>query len=604
MKRKKSNFKFGKDKLDSLDMKNEKSGLSSKSVGKSRKPNWKGKKTNDIKWHTKNATTVADIMSYPFNVLVGNGFHLFDAGLIKGHKAQSNGYPFLMSFDVDWYLGESSDTTPDSILNVAAANLYAFMRQHNSGSTNYQRSDLFTSVFAGTIDILANIAYIDKLFDVVSKFSNRNRTLPQAIFASCGLDYRDFVDNLANYRAKFNTILAKATSLVMPKEYPIVDQLISIYKDIHIDFDSNTGREQVINIVKPIHHIYDPTGDPRGGRVKTIKTSDLLISGGQDDAVVYTSAVGYPSGGVYPCDWVGSATGGTSMDVLLYILDRQINALITDDDYNTMAGDIMKAFEKYGAGEFWTFQPKERDSEMEISYSEEFLKQLHNCTFLPVAANMGTASGNGKYNGPRIYVNKTVSYTNELTQDGNGNLLTEFTMWSNHPSAQGAFMQSFYEEKSLIDSHEVNPSPEEVLLITRWINKYDVSFGSVATSNDVQYKPKAMSSLIFMNCKLYYINEDQNGTAGVWMIPVLQYNSRAQFNDSNMHGFILKNAVSNRPICYIDLVGTATKDNTTNLNVLVDGEIDNAVAMDVNVLKRSHEVDFASLLNVPFSGSF
>lgn len=592
-------------KFKSKDFEEKELGRTPNKLPCSKKFKFKGKKTNDIKWHTKNANTVADIMSYPFNVMVGNGFHLFDGHEIKGHKAHTNGYPFLMSFDVDWYLGDSGAQTPNSTLNIAAANLYAFMRQHNSGSTNYQRSDLFTSVFAGTIDIIANIAYIDKLFDVVSKYSNRNRTIPHAIYASCGIDYRDLVDNLANYRAKFNTILAKATSLIMPKEYPIVDQLVSIYKDIHIDFDSNTGREQIINIVKAVHHIYDPVGSPNGGRVKTITTADLFISGGSaTDAVYITGNPGSDSGIVYPQDWEVGTTGYVKMEMLLYILDRQINALITDDDYNTMAGDIMKAFEKYGAGEFWTFQPKERNSEMEITYSEEFLKQLHNCSFLPIPINVTAQSGTGKQGGPFGYVYKTTSYKNELEQDGNGNLITTFDMWSGFPTAQAGFVQSFFEEKTIIDSHEVNPSPEEVLLITRWLNRYNVTLSVSGSQTQVRFTPKAMSSLIFTNCKLYFINEDINGTSGVWMIPVLQYNSRAQFNENNMHGFILKNSISNRPICYIDVVGTATKDNTTTLNMMVDGEIDNAVAMDVEVLKRSHEVDFASLLNVPFSGSF
>lgn len=581
---------------------------------------FRGEKSNDIKWHTKNAQTVADIMSYPFNVINGSGYNVVPLNTnVDETRMSLPGAGTVMTVCADWYLGMSKNN-PNSTLNIAASNLYSFMRKHNSGSTNYQSADLFTSVFAGTVDVLANIAYCTKLFGIVEKYSNRNRVIPRILFSGMAIDYDDFCDKLANYRARFNTILAKATSLVMPKEYPIVDQIIALYGSIYVDTDTQTGREQIYNVVKPFHHIYKPVESADGGQVRLMSLHDIVPTATvANTKKLYMALVeGIGSNTMLADKYVGTAVPGSGytqrsdilyhFSLLLDIIETQINELITDDDYNTMAGDIMKAFDKYGSGSFWTFTPLDSRFEMEIKYSEEFNRQLHNATILPHPKGLEMYSDQVTVSGDKMRCYTVNGYENLLYQNQFGSLQTDFSLTANLPDVKTGTAQQWHKAPLLIDTNEVNPSPENVLLYTRWHNSYAVTLGTPASgAMDVTFTDAGMSSIIMFDMRVYYpiksLNSDRVPTDNQVHCPVLQCTNAGFL--VGKPAYFLKNHFELAPITYIDTDNENTPTSSSAYTTFVpSGSIDNAVPMEIGVLQRSHEVDFNSLLNVPFGHDF
>lgn len=525
-----------------------------------RKFRFKGKIANDPNWHGKNSQIVNDLCNYPFNHMQG-----FPVKLGKQSSWTKNYFASLMVLGFDWFTGISENFK--SMLNTAATNIWEFVRSRNAGATNYQAGDIFTNIVIGALDIVSTVQYCVRLFGSVKLFSVYNRLSPRMFIESMGIQYDDFVSNIAVYRGRLNLLIAKATSIVLPKQFPLYDWVASMSSNIYKDRDSDTGREQYYAFGKKVFHIYDSKGSPNGGRVRLLKGTDIGLT---YDAIVYLSS---------------SRSKLMKFDVILNILEAQINAIVTDEDCNIIMGDLIKA---YGSeAKFWSLHPVTDDEAVTPIYSEEVLNQIHNAILLP------SLDGEASMYGNRLTVIGNGTYTNTLEQDENGYLISNFSVTyglGSYPDSESGFYGSDADDNMyyLIDSNHSQPSPDEILNMSRMQNRYYVTVNETTAKTTIKV---VSNSAIILFADHYYIGND----SGMESIKYKQHALNFQASE------IARASVFDwHPILY-----NMMEDPMYGAHPFLPiADLNNCVAIDGITLQRMHDVDFASLLDIPFTGKF
>lgn len=325
--------KFGKGKG------NRNGKFKSKRRGKGRGPLMsRGTRFNDVSYYTKNKSITEAFCNLPFSWIVANP-------LVNLSTELTLKIPAIVSYMIDWVstLGTpmpnvfppSGDDT--DIIDQVATIIYSQMRRSNSGSTNgVEHVDVIISNLIASIDICVNVHYLHRIFKVANTFSWKNRLVPKYIFEHhFGMDYDDFIANQANYRGEFNTVIAMARTIRTLADFPFINAIMDEFNNIFKDSDTDNGREQLILSVKPLHHIYDARGTQSapGGCVRLMTVGD-----------VYPSMIDYADRLMWTGTPVESRPAKIKFKVYLDILRAQINALITDNDFNLIQADIEKAF--------------------------------------------------------------------------------------------------------------------------------------------------------------------------------------------------------------------------------------------------------------------
>lgn len=521
---------------------------------------YKGVKANDPAWHGKNSQIVKDLCSYPFNHMQGFPVRL-------GHKETKGKYyiPSLQVFGFDWFAGVSKDFK--SMLNTAATNIWEFVRGRNSGATNYQASDIFTNIVIGALDIVSSVQAFTRAFGCTRIFSVYNRLSPRQFIESMGIDYDDFNSNIAAYRGRFNLLIAKASALVLPKQFPLYDWVGSMFSNIYKDADTETGREQLYMFTKKVFHIFDSKGSPNGGRVRIMTWKDVQGSGFTTDKQIFLDA-----------------KRPMKFSLLLDVLESQINAIVTDEDCNIIMGDLIKA---YGSeAKFWSLRPVTEDELSGPVYSEEVLDQIHNAVLLPSLNQLAAVSAG------RTYLPDN-TFTNSVEQDENHYLVSNFVLdygtlnydvdWDLYPTSDEV------DNYLLIDSGSVQPSPDAVLNLTRMQNRYYTEYNEVSLR---RYVKMATGSALILFAD-YMVEGSDTGMKLTLISP------------TPSTGFTFETiakifAFKKYPLLYAGY-SRLPSDPVTTVPV---GEVNNVTTIANQSLQRMHEVDFASLLDIPFSNKF
>lgn len=303
-----------------------------------------GKSFNDVSYYTKNKTITDAFTNLPFSWIVGNPVVNLAAGLTIR-------IPAIVSYMIDWVANLSPSLTDNTdfptgndadILDQVATIIYAEMRRSNSGSTNnIEHVDVLISNLIASIDICVNVHYLHRMFKIANTFSWRNRLIPNYIFKHhFNIDYDDFIANQANYRGEFDTVIAMARTIRTLADFPFINSIMDEFDNIFKDSDTDNGREQLILSVKPVHHIYDPVGteDAPGGMVRLMVMKDIgATEPTSQKRILWT---GVPSNSSRP----DHSPKLFKFGLFIKILRAQINALITDNDFNLIQADIEKAF--------------------------------------------------------------------------------------------------------------------------------------------------------------------------------------------------------------------------------------------------------------------
>ena len=300
---------------------------------------------NDPSWYAQNDALLRDSASFPYSQILGTEIAL-DSAVFNRTKSASavKVVPGIWTFDVVPYCGTSLDA--NSAVNVAANNIYTFVRHMNSGHSNYEAPDLMLYILAMD-DIYASIANLERAYALASSYAIYNRYMPRALLQVLGFNPDDLKAHLADFRERINLMIHQAASFVVPKGFPIFERHTWLFS--HVWKDSPIQKSQLYAFRKVGYWQYDPATSTTGGQLN-------LIMDEQAD---------YPN--------------GKTVDQACKLVEDQLAALVRDEDIGIMSGDILKAF---GSENVLKLKSFDANVEYMPEYSLEVLGQIQNLTCL------------------------------------------------------------------------------------------------------------------------------------------------------------------------------------------------------------------------------
>lgn len=229
--------------------------------------------------------------------------------------------------------------SPSDPVNIAAQGVYSFVRHLNSGSRNYDPTDLM--IYIGAYDsIYYMISWMSRLYATICSYSQGNRFLPRILIEAQGVNFQDLADNMPSFRMKLNQRIAKASQLMIPKVMPIFDRHRWMFANYYIEGD--TMKDQIY-MYSPIG-FYKFTLDSDGaGMLKAVNLREYNAS-------------------------------PLTLSNLMQMLDDMLDPIIQDEDFNIMSGDIYKAYQ----GNIVTYTLLPDLLAMNFAYDEGVLLQFKN----------------------------------------------------------------------------------------------------------------------------------------------------------------------------------------------------------------------------------
>lgn len=307
---------------------------------------------NDISWYSHNPQMLKDAASFSFNAPLGNQLpanSMFNAptGSVTIDWNQSDSVPGLY---VLWYMpciGVSNTST--SPANLAAQNIYSYVRYMNSGAKNYDQADLMLYLLAmDSIYIAWN--WVKRIYGYARTYNPLNRYMPRVYAAADGIDFDDLIANLADYRMMLNSMASRISSFCVPAVMPLFIRHSWLTSNIYMDSDNNKAQQYML---RPSSlYKYSETTSKYGG--------ELIPQA------------------------MTSSTPQKLGDIITNVITPLLDAIAYSEDIGVMSGDILKA---YGQERLFKVTPVEPDYIVEPVYNEEVLNQIHNSTLVPGLTN-------------------------------------------------------------------------------------------------------------------------------------------------------------------------------------------------------------------------
>lgn len=223
--------------------------------------------------------------------------------------------PGIVSMDVIPAIPVSSSGA--STLQQSAYQTWTKVRDAISGSRSYDPVDLQLMSIAVS-QAVSCATWIKRFFNFAFTMSPFNRYAPERLFTAMHCDYNDFIENLPQYRARYNRITINLSRIYANTDNNYHQMVRSMFARVYAEPGDN-GQLYLYN--PGGFYKYKWTDDASG-----IKVGSLSFIGPQLlDLPVNKDQV-------------------LKMENLLSLYEHLVNALITDGDVNTMSGDLLKTY--------------------------------------------------------------------------------------------------------------------------------------------------------------------------------------------------------------------------------------------------------------------
>lgn len=311
---------------------------------------------NDVSWYTKNQQMLNDSASFSYNSPLGTPLpwdQIFkDGSRTLGTPIRKDAVPGLFQLLYAPIIGVSLDST--SPANLAAQNIYSYVRYMNSGAKNYDQADLMLYLLAmDSVYMMWN--YAKRVMLYAQTYSQYNKYLPKILAYSDCVDLDDLQANMADYRARLNALATNITSFCVPAVMPLF--LRHSWMASNIYKDSSSVKSQMY-IMTPVYAFkYSETGSKFGGSLTPVSTPiNTSIDAGKFTIVKFSA--------------------------ILNMIKELLDAISYSEDIGVMSGDILKA---YGQEKLFKITAVTPDESIEPVYNEEVLSQIHNSSTMYAA---------------------------------------------------------------------------------------------------------------------------------------------------------------------------------------------------------------------------
>lgn len=390
---------------------------------------------NDPSWYNLNKQSVQDVARFSFGTPLGsaNADEIWSSSGTSASVLQLK-TPGVMAIHFGFAPGNTSGVESDAV-NVAAKNIYAYVRHANSGSRNYEAVDLMMYLLAMDSAISYG-AMLQRIYSVAMEAKSENWYYPKAMLYALGVNPDDIISNLAQLRAYINQYNIRINSFNVPNNLPYFVRhawlCSTIYKDHEIK------RSQVYTFVPDYFFVFDSTS--RSG-------SSLIAT-----------------------SW-SSAPGSQTLSQLISYGNNMLDTLIAEEDIGIMSGDILKA---YGESAMYRAQEITDSYHIETVFSMEVLSQITNAT-LNGPVDMNTASVWQTASG--------IIFQGKLGASDTGNVVgvrCEVPIALGDPSAKTHHGPE--SQVRVLNLYKDSPEPDEVMVSTRLTNTWSIENPSTETA--------------------------------------------------------------------------------------------------------------------------
>lgn len=317
---------------------------------KFRQPKLKRSASNDPQWYFKDQQILKDVANFSFMTRLGSANRL--TSYYGDPNVSSSQYmgsvPGLVAIELALCPG-ISEGHQDPV-NLAATNVYSYVRYKNSGGSNYDSPDLMMYLLSMD-SIYACWNWMKRIYGLASTYSQTNKYMPKALVMANNVDFEDILENLADFRAFLNIKANEISAFCVPSTMSINVRHSWLFSNVYMD--SETNKAQLYMYVPSYFYKYDEYTSSKGGQL-----------------------IPQP---VWLNDTVRADAPKFKFKDLKNLLNGLLEAVNYSEDIGIMSGDILKA---YGEGGLFTVSTFDADYKVEPVYSKEVLSQIENATIL------------------------------------------------------------------------------------------------------------------------------------------------------------------------------------------------------------------------------
>lgn len=304
---------------------------------------------NDPSWYNLDPQLVEDAASISYDTALGmlGPKEFYSSSKYQILTPGQRAVPGLMRIGYIPSIGATNDTAFTKSVNVAARNIYAFVRHANSGSRNYEAADLMMYILQ-LDSVYTMLSHVRRCYSIALTAKGRNRYYPNAYAYACGFDLEDALENLANYRMQLNALSVSVNSFYVPNSMPLFNRHVWMASNIFKDSEVHKSQEYIF-----VPEIYYTWNSQAG-----FLTANLTPKYDTMDTGANT---------------IGTNTPKPKLQEWLNAISEQLNTMLADEDVGTISGDILKA---YGEDSLYFVPSTESDFHVESIYSLEVLSQI------------------------------------------------------------------------------------------------------------------------------------------------------------------------------------------------------------------------------------
>nr|QXV86443.1 capsid protein [Rat picobirnavirus] len=294
----------------------------------------KAENANDIVWWNHNPELTKAAGKLSFNNPLGVPVY-WDNSVLN--------FPGVAKIQFAPTIGRAQEI--DDPVNVAATNIYSFVRSKNSGAVNYEAPDYM--MYNLTVDSFYLFhAWMVRVYGLVNSYTILNRYVPRVILEAMNVDFASLSGRLADFNYFINQFAVRIGSLAVTDGFDYYQRhrwLVS-----HIWADAGNDKAQF--------YFYDPQF-LYTFQAKTSEHGSQLL----------------------PLQFKPLTGEKWTLDELIAYAEELLGDVLLDTDIGTFSGDTLKAF---GPENLIQIPMIDETYSLKPEYNVEVLGQIHNTVLL------------------------------------------------------------------------------------------------------------------------------------------------------------------------------------------------------------------------------
>lgn len=517
---------------------------------------------NDPSWYNQDRQAVSDAANLSYFTPVG--------ARLPAHVLTNEAFAGIMSISYTPTIGCVKDDYGPS--DVAAQNLYAFVRYANSGASNYDVPDLFMYVLA-VDNLLAMWQWGVRNYRIAINANKYNWYEPEALLQACGAN-ASWLDNPANIRAQLNILAQRIAAFNVPANMPFFSR--HLWLNANVFADSELRKRQYYVFKPSVYYIFSGT---------------LFETGSGLEAEPFTESIANSE--------TPLLVGATDY---FKIMNSMVEGLLLEEDIGIMSGDILKAFGEDGVMKMGVVNDYE---ELTPVYSEEILSQI----------SASTVCGKRVASGVNIWQTQDGHVVQGAIVSGSptGPVFQALRAGSVQPTATSAITNARWRENAVINMMRDDVTPDDNMVASRLCATYGPDYISNANSGysgsltDGWYKVLYSCGTEVVNMiRIYYYSWDEEPKTLTYVSLSSEVYVSKTVQDAT-YPYLLKWAQFDwAPALRTITISSATTTAANLVTILGDdyvGDVANYAVVSEGTLLNMHRAAIFSLFGISLFGN-